>query len=342
MSDRRLPTPPPSRVTLKDVAEAARVSLATASRVLNGSAQEVREELAERVRFAAGQLGYKANLAAQAIARGNSGTVAVVVDDIRDRHSAQMARGVIEGAAAAGLVATIAGGRPDSAGQIEALRDLMGLRPAAVIFAAAATTGEDADQLVNALNGFRDAGSGVASIGIHVGDIPSCTLDFNIGARELTAGLAARGYRRPLLVGSAATERGGSDITSALREALAMSAIPAVAELDVDVTTGIAGGYQAINTLPNSFLKTVDLIVCADDSLAVGVLSGLRSRNSAPIGLTGFHDLVLATDTDPPLTTVRVPLQDAGEIALSIALAVSTSTILSTKAVGTAEGLGDS
>ena len=64
--------PAKQTVTLVDVARRAGVSLATASRVLNGSLRTVGPELRQRVMDAAHELGYVANANAQAVARGRA------------------------------------------------------------------------------------------------------------------------------------------------------------------------------------------------------------------------------------------------------------------------------
>ena len=73
-------------VRLSDVAKDAGVSLATASRVLNGSARVPGKEVAERVRAAADRLGYVPNAQAQALARSRSGLIGLVVHDIADPY----------------------------------------------------------------------------------------------------------------------------------------------------------------------------------------------------------------------------------------------------------------
>jgi LacI family transcriptional regulator len=66
------------RVTIADVAREAGASVATVSRVLNG-VDTVAPVLAERVRTAIGDLGYRPSAAAQGLARGRSGTIGVLV-----------------------------------------------------------------------------------------------------------------------------------------------------------------------------------------------------------------------------------------------------------------------
>src|SRR5947207_3011199 len=78
---------------LTEVAARARVSLATASRVLNGSDRTVGEPYRTRVLAAAKQLGYRANPHAQAIARGESHLVGLVVHDLSDPYFSTIADG---------------------------------------------------------------------------------------------------------------------------------------------------------------------------------------------------------------------------------------------------------
>ena len=82
-----------SSPTLHDVARSAGVSLATASRVLNGSTRKVAEAYRDRVEAAAAELGYTANLSAQATARGTSAIIALLVADIADPYFAPDRRG---------------------------------------------------------------------------------------------------------------------------------------------------------------------------------------------------------------------------------------------------------
>ena len=129
-----------SAPTLHDVAAAAGVSLATASRVLNGSARKVAESYRDRVQAAADELGYTANLSAQATARGTSAIIALLVADIADPYFGQLASGVARGADEAGLVVTIAITERDAARETRLVRALRGQRPRALILAASRST----------------------------------------------------------------------------------------------------------------------------------------------------------------------------------------------------------
>ncbi|MFC4066434.1 LacI family DNA-binding transcriptional regulator [Actinoplanes subglobosus] len=184
-------------VTLHDVAREAGVSYATASRALNGSDRSVRAENVARVREAAARLGYTPHVSAQAIARGSSNTVALVVGAVDDPYFASIADGVAEGAAAAGLTLTAAvtDRSPDMG--LHIVRTLRGRRPRVILIA-----GSRADDdgvyaaLAEELDQYRRAGGRVALLSSNDLSFPTLAVDHYGGAFRLAQALAGLGYRR--------------------------------------------------------------------------------------------------------------------------------------------------
>src|SRR5690606_22977472 len=119
--------------TLHDVAREAGVSLATASRALNGSTRNVKDENRERVRIAAEKLGYTTNVLAQATVRGTSSVIALLVADIADPYFGLVASGVARGADEQGLIVTIAVTDRDPERELRVIRTLRGQRPQGLI-----------------------------------------------------------------------------------------------------------------------------------------------------------------------------------------------------------------
>src|SRR3954452_23843063 len=120
-------------VTLMDVALEAGVSLATASRAFNGSTRKVREELRERVLVAAKKLNYSVNAPAQAMARGRTNVVGLLVHDIADPYFSHIATGVMRAAEERQLVVAIVNTlrRPEK--ELEYVSTFRGQRACAVI-----------------------------------------------------------------------------------------------------------------------------------------------------------------------------------------------------------------
>ena len=69
-------------VTIRDVAEAAGVSIATVSRVLNHKDHPVSDETRQRIFMLADEMGYRPNLAARSLRTDRSATVGIIADDI--------------------------------------------------------------------------------------------------------------------------------------------------------------------------------------------------------------------------------------------------------------------
>ena len=82
------------RISLKDIAQEAGVSVSLVSIVLNGKAKQhrVSEVVAKRIRKIADKLGYRPNLAAKSLRDGRSSTIGVVVSDISNPFFANIAR----------------------------------------------------------------------------------------------------------------------------------------------------------------------------------------------------------------------------------------------------------
>ena len=313
-----------SAPTLGDVAEEAGVSLATASRVLNGSARIVGEPHRTRVEQAAARLGYTPNLSAQATARGTSAVVALLVADIVDPYFGLIAAGVARGADEAGLIVTIAVTDRDPDRELRLVRALRGQRPRAVIFAASsgaasARSPELAAEL-DAIEGIggrivslADTGDGRASRGV--------TVDNRVGAGRLAAALAARGYRRAIILAAEQMLRASEDRVLGFTDGFSAAGgrVTAVYHGAFSRDAGAAAMRAAIA----DGLTRGTVVFGVSDVVAIGAMSTLREAGWEPgrdIGVAGFDDIPTADDVTPALTTVRVPLEDVGYRALRVAL----------------------
>ena len=133
-----------TEVRLSDVARAAGVSPATASRVLNGSSRRVSAQHVARVRDAAARLGYAVDLRAQATARGTSSAIAVVVPSLTDDEAMRAAAEVHTVAEDLGYTASVWVCPPDEERASEIIRTLRGQRTRAIflVMPQASLTGE--------------------------------------------------------------------------------------------------------------------------------------------------------------------------------------------------------
>ncbi|MGL4831360.1 MAG: LacI family DNA-binding transcriptional regulator [Propionibacteriaceae bacterium] len=136
-------------VTIRDVAKAANVSLATASRVLAGMTN-VRPETSERVQKAAQELDYRPNRLAQSLRNAKTGSVGLLVSDIRNPHFAWLAHGIQTQLASQGLVTIFGNASEDTTGQDAFLDHVESLRIDGLIIAPQSAQSESLRRIVDA------------------------------------------------------------------------------------------------------------------------------------------------------------------------------------------------
>lgn len=303
--------------TLSDVAAHAGVSLATASRAVNGSARTVNAELQERVHAAARELGYSANIQAQAVARGTSTVVALVVGDIADPYFAAIASGVVRVADERGLIVTITatgrdGGVPRVAREEAALAALRGHRPRAIILASSRVVGAET------------AAAGLDRIAVIGGGAPALrtvAVDNHGGAAALARELVGLGYRDFAVIAGPEELVTVRDRVDGFR-----SVAPSAAVRYVEFSR--EGGHRAMLELLEAGIRP-ECVFAVTDVMALGAMAALREAGLTPgrdIAVAGFDDLPLVADVSPALTSVALPLADIGAHALELALAESSES----------------
>lgn len=311
----------PGAVTLHDVAREAGVSLATASRALNGSARKVADSYRARVEAAAEKLGYSANLSAQATARGTSAIIALLVADIADPYFGEIASGVARGADEAGLVVTVAITDRDPEREVRLVRALRGQRPRGLILAASRTSGELAPELAAELDLFAGGGGRVVALGAESETVRGVVIDNRGGADALGAALAERGYRRAIVLAA-----GEGVVTSDHRLAgFSAGFTQGGGELGRVYRGGFTreSGRALMTEALGEGVEPGTVVFGISDVVAIGALSALRDAGRSvgdDVALAGFDDIPTGRDVTPALTTVRIPLEEVGYHALHAAI----------------------
>jgi DNA-binding LacI/PurR family transcriptional regulator len=305
--------------TLVDVAEAAGVSRATASRVLAGAAT-VDRQMAESVRTAAKRLGYRPNVAARRLAGGRSGSIAIVMgaDDI----------GLLAGAFLA----------PPLRGATTVLADadvqpvlLMASDKRLPHLAEHLGGGHVDGAIVVLQHGIsaiasvvRDLGLPVAYMGRPV-DLGADSRAFvecdNYGGGRLAARrLIEAGRRRLAMITGPADVWASSQRLEGWRDEVAEHRLDGgdTSLGDFGLDSGSAAMARLLSRRPD-----VDGVFAANDLMAVGafrVLDASGRRVPTDVSVVGFDDSVVATTSDPPLTSIRQPLEEMGRAAAQLLL----------------------
>ncbi|NHI15706.1 LacI family DNA-binding transcriptional regulator [Microbacterium excoecariae] len=322
-------SPPASRApqraaTLHDVAREAGVSLATASRVLNGSTRRVADSYREKVEAAAAALGYSANLSAQATARGTSATLALLVANIADSYFSQIAAGVAEAADGENLVVTI--GITDRSPEREAqlVRSLRGQRPRGIVLAASRAHQAQNPQLTQALQALEESGGTIVTLGSAAEGVTSRVvgIDNRGGTRELGSTLAALGYRSALVIAAMDGLVTSDDRVGGFIEGFTAGGGSAPEVLRGSLTRD--AGYAIMAAALERGVPEGTVVFGVSDVVAFGAMSAVRDAGRAvgsDIAIAGFGDIDTGRDIVPSLTTAHAPLEELGRLAVEAATA---------------------
>jgi LacI family transcriptional regulator len=323
---RATPVPP----TLHDVAREAGVSLATASRALNGSTRTVNESFRRRVLDAALRLNYTPNLSAQAVAKGLSTTISLLVSDIADPYFSSIAAGAIRAADEQRIATTMAVTHRDAERELELVRVLRGQRPRAIILTGSRWDGVASEhRLAEELAAYESTGGRVVLVSQRTLPFATVQLGNATGARELARALVAAGYRRFAVIAGDDRLLTARERVRGFADGLAEHGIAIHPSRIVRADFSRDGGRHGAEQLLQQGLEGVELVFAVSDVMAIGAMSAFRAAGlSLPtdIAVAGYDDIATSRDVTPALTTVAVPLEEVGEHAVRLALDPATDS----------------
>jgi LacI family transcriptional regulator len=300
-------------VTIRDVATAAQVSVATVSRALNGQAN-VTEEVRQRVLEAAQRLQYSPHAAARSLSSRRTHALGVVLPDLYGEFFSELMRGIDQVARGHGmhlLVSSYHGHRDE---QGDAMRTMRGRVDGLLVmspYAASPVVSDDvAPGLPVVLINSQDPGEGALSLGIANYE----------GTRAMMAHLISSGHRRIAFI---AGPEDNFDAYQRLRGYQDAMAELGVQEWVLPGAFDEASGHRAGRALLESGDRP-DAVFAANDMMALGCLfafsqSGVRVPEQ--VAIAGFDDIPLAGFVYPGLTTMRVDISGLGAAAARMLLA---------------------
>ncbi|MFE6223194.1 LacI family DNA-binding transcriptional regulator [Streptomyces sp. NPDC057854] len=309
------------RPTLEEVAARAGVGRGTVSRVINGS-PKVSAQAKAAVEKAVAELGYVPNRAARALAGSRTDAVALVVPETEARLFAEpyfldIIRGVSTELADADKQLLLTLIRSDQERQ-RFEQYLAAQRVDGVLLVSVHADDPLPDQV-------RALGLPAVLNGRRREDEPVAFVDSdNTGAGcTAVAHLAARGRTRVATITGPLDMYGARCRLDGYREGLAEAGLPAD---DALVATGDfteEGGRRAMRELLGR-APDLDAVFAASDVMAAGALAVLREagrRVPDDVALVGVDDSAVARLMDPPLTSVRQPIEEMGRTMARLLLA---------------------
>lgn len=303
--------------TINDVADAAGVSPATVSRVLNGT-QGVTPARSERVRTAVAELGYQPFSAARALRRQRTDVWAVIVADVENPFFTSVVRGVEDAARAIGVRVVLCNSDEDPDRETEYIDVAIAERMDGVVIAAAASRHSHVQRLLD---------RGVAVVAIDRtptgAEVDAVLVDNRLGAEQATRHLAAVGATRIACITGPRRTQTAEERLAGYRAGLVHAGLAFDADLVVHTDFRQAGGYDATIKLCQGRDRP-DALFVANNLMTLGALGAIRDLGlTVPndLAVVGFDDAPWATLVDPQLSVVAQPTREIGRVAAELLVA---------------------
>lgn len=314
-----------SKVSVREVAQHAGVSVGTVSHALNHPDRVAGPTLA-RVNAAIEDLGFIRSGSARQLRAGRSATVALIVRDIANPFYVEAARALEEQLAPLDLALLLCATGEDPDRLHRAVRLVLEHQVRAVVVAAEQASDEVVDELLR-----HDQRVVMLDAGAARTDVGSVSVDSVAGGRLALEHLLGLGHRRVGIITGPARVVQTIDRLEGARQAVRQAGLDPERVLTVVPAPAFTAesGDQAMARLVDAGTGCTATFA-ANDLMALGAMRALRARGLTiphDMALVGYDDIPVAAELSPPLTSVRQPLADLGLAAADLALREPTQPV---------------
>jgi DNA-binding LacI/PurR family transcriptional regulator len=308
--------------TIHDVARRAQVSVSTVSRAFT-MPELVKTATREQILHAAEELGYRPNRAARGLITGKTGNIGIIVPDLGNPFFPSVLSGAQTRARQSDYAVFLADSGEDPRLESELIEAMSKQVDGVVV----CSSRMEADELRRT----RERTTVVLMNRKYPG-VPAVLMDSADGIRQAVEHLAALGHRRCAFLSGPRNSWSNKERRRGLRTATRLYGVEVV-ELG-PFAPHFEAGLQAADV---ALATDVTAILAFNDLMALGVLNRLSDRGiSVPgdMSVVGFDDIAMAAMCTPQLTTVAMPTQQAGRVAVDLLLEQLAGTHSSSSADG--------
>lgn len=305
-------SPGNGKVKIDDVARLANVSPATVSRVLNHP-DIVREALREKVHRAIAELSYTPDNAARALMSRRSRTIGIVVPTLRTSIFAEGIEALQSRLSERNYTLLIATSQYDSERELQEVKTLIDRGVDGIVLVGNSHLSQTYETIRRHEVPFL-----TTYVCESQHDVPAIGIDNESATYDMTRYLHGLGHRE---YGVIANTQASSDRSRArvagIKRALKEGGLKLDGSRIVKLSHSIMQGRTGLRELLTAD-STITAVICTTDTLAVGALAEAKAmglRVPQDISITGFDDIELAAQLDPPLTTISMPATEIGEAA---------------------------
>ena len=313
-------SPPIMAITIRDVAEAAGVSTATVSNVLNKTGK-VGRTTKSRVLSAVKRLGYFPDVHARRLATHDRRTLGIIVSDIENPFFPEVIKSFEARAGQLGYDAILSDTNYDPRRTQKAVERMLEHKVRGV----AVMTSEISVRVIHELAGRKIAVTflDLAPVSKYMSNL---RIDYESGVEQIVRHLHGQGHRRIAFVAGRAGLKSNVVRLQAYEGCMRTLGLEVGPVLpgNLRFEGGLAAGTSIAKISPRP-----TAVVAINDLTAVGVMKGLLKagcRVPADISVTGFDKTRLAEYSNPSITTVDIHREILGQIAADALHELSSST----------------
>lgn len=302
------------RPTLRDVAQLAGVSKATAARVVNGSTDLVREQTRDRVLQAVERLGYERHAVAGSLRSARTYMMALSIPDITNPFWPEVARGVQDAVESAGYTVVLMNNDWNAEREDKHLKRMRQKQFDGLIINPTATLNADLLKL--------NIPVVVLASGEAFPDFDTVGSDSAQASELAMEHLIRLGHQRIGLIAGPLLRRKSSAHRDSYLHAHMRHGLTIDPSLIVETSFAEKEGYSAVRHFL-SMPQPPTAVFAINDILALGALRGAHSlgvRVPEQLSIVGMDDIFAAATANPPLTTIAKPKYEIGQTAAAFLL----------------------
>lgn len=312
-------------ITMNDVAQAAGVSTTTVSHVINKT-RKVEEATIAKVLHVMEDLGYRPNILARSLRRGETNTIGMIVPDVSNQFFADISRHIENFSYTQDYSVILCNSDNDMEKQASYVNTLLAKQVDGVIFISAGEPSEDLSKLV-----VRGIPVVVVDREVALEYADVVLLDNEAAGYQATNHLIRLGHKRIACI------TGPNDLTPSMLRVEGYKKALSEARILIKPSYILAGdflfkgGENAMSNLLELDPRPSAVFVL-NDMMAIGAITAIRKAGlNVPhdLSVIGFDDIEMAAAVTPALTTIAQPIEDIARISSSLLIEKIKSKIQS-------------
>jgi DNA-binding LacI/PurR family transcriptional regulator len=300
--------------TIYDVAKEAGVSIATVSKVINNTGR-ISDKTRTHVNKVMARLQYEPNMIASALMGKITYTIGLTIPDLANPFFAEIARAVEDRAQELGFSLVICSTDNNPEKELKYINLLIKKRVDGIVLVTSIQNDTAIKELITKKLPITLIAREMQTLAVD-----TVLVDDYLGGIQATSHLIAKGHKRIAVIAENMNIMSSKERIRGYRFALNEANIKVDSSIIMECDFSIEGGKEISRRLLTSANPPTAIFAC-NDLLATGVIQAARELNidvPAELSVVGFDNTIIATLTDPSLTTIAQPIQEIGRNAVDL------------------------